>query len=102
RPPAVECPQLVADPAALADEQGAGAAGVDSDLEALARLGVETVPAPAGEPRQQRQVRRARDREQLGRPLDDAERGRSTAAQGLGVGSQPLPARRRRITRYAT
>ena len=40
------------------------------DLEALARLGVELVPAPAAQPRDQREVGGARDGKQLGRALD--------------------------------
>ena len=92
RPPGrpVERGQLGGDHPALADQQRRRRPGVQRDLEALARLGVEPVPPPAREPGHQRQVRRTRDRQQLGRPLDGP---RIAARRALRTGS----ARRHRI-----
>ena len=50
----VERAQLGGDHLALADQQRRGGAGVQRDLEALARLGVELAPVPAGEPGDER------------------------------------------------
>ena len=91
-PPAVEGGQLGGDRAPLADQQRGGGAGVQGDLEALARLGVDRPPVPARDPRDQRQVSRARDRQQLGRPLDQPEDRRPLRAEAGGV-------RRRRARR---
>ena len=58
----VEGGELGRDLAPLADQQRRRGAGVQRDLEALARLRVDLLPAPAGEPGEEREVRGARDR----------------------------------------
>ena len=104
-PPAVELGQLGGDRAPLADQQRGRRAGVQGDLEALARLGVDRLPVPAREPRDQREVGRAGDRQQLGRPLDQPEDRRPLRAEAGGVGGAAhadqagFGVRRRRISR---
>ena len=61
----------------LADQQRRRRAGVQRDLEALAHLGVDRVPVPAGQPGDEDDVGRAGDRQQLRRTLHDAERDRA-------------------------
>ena len=105
RPAAVELAQLLGDHPPLADQQRRRGAGVERHLEALAQLGVDLLPVPAGQPGDEDDVGRAGDRQQLGRALDDAERdraarsgGRSSLARAgrLGVGGlRPRPGRRR-------
>ena len=99
RAPGVEQPELLRDHAALAHQQGAGRPRVERHLEALAGLGVELVPLPAGQPGQQREVSRAGDREQLGRPLNRPQRDRAGGAQAGGVGSHSALPRRRLMSR---
>ena len=79
------------------------------DLRALSELRVRVVPVPAGEPGHKNQVGGTGHRQQLGRPLDQAE-GRGsrrrerqtygpTSGAGSGGGSGSLRVPRRRRTR---
>ena len=77
RPAGVETAQLLGDQAPLPDQERGRRAGMERDLEALADLGIELVPFPAGEPGDEDDVGRARDRQQLGGPLDGSERERA-------------------------
>jgi len=70
----VEGAQLFRDQPPLSDEQRRSATRVQRHLEALADLGVDRLPVPACEPGDEDDVGRAGDRQQLRRPLDDAER----------------------------
>jgi hypothetical protein len=69
----VELAQLVGDHLPLPDQQRGGRARMQRDLEALPYLGVELVPAPAEQPRDEDDVGRAGDWQQLGRSLHDPQ-----------------------------
>ena len=69
-------------PRAQADQQRRRGAGVQRDLECLAQLRVELAVAPSGQPRHERDVARGGDRQQLGRPVQHAQRERLAQRQG--------------------
>ena len=80
---------------------------MERHLEALAQLGVDLVPVPARQPGDEDDVGGARDREQLGRALDDAQRQRAagrepavrSSADELAGSAAGSPPRRRCISR---
>ncbi len=72
-PAQVELADLGADLSAPGDQQGQGRATVQSDLETLAKLGIEFVRIPFQKPRQHRQMGGTRDRQQFGRTLNQPE-----------------------------
>jgi hypothetical protein len=55
------------------DQQRGGGAGMETDLERLAQLGIKPVVVPAGQPGDDLDVGRGGDRQQLGRAVQDAE-----------------------------
>jgi hypothetical protein len=101
----VEVGELAGDRLPLADQQRRRGAGVERDLEALSQLGVLAGALPAGEPGDQRQVGGARDRQQLGRPLNRPQGERLRRGdvpgglQGVEASSATRPLRRRRSSR---
>ena len=107
RPAGVELPQLLGDHSPLADQERRRRARMQDHLEALSRLGIDLVPAPAGKPWSEREVGGAGDWQQLGRALNGAERRRLAGGQSLrrfdfggqagGVGSHLALPRRRRM-----
>ena len=104
---AVERAQLRDDLRAQADEQRRERARVQRDLEALAQLGIERRVRPAQQPRDERDVRRRGDRQQLGGPVQQPERDRVACPQAGGVSARrhrrrarrARPSRRRRPRR---
>ncbi len=80
----VERAKLVGDLAPERDEERQRGPAVKGNLEALARLGVELLPLPSGEEGNERDVSGARNRQELGRPLDQAEQGGALVGDAKG------------------
>ena len=80
----VELAKLVGDLVPQRDEERQSGAAVERHLEALARLGVELLPLPSGKEGNERDVRGARDGQELGRPLDQAEQGCALVGDAKG------------------
>ena len=73
RPAAVELTDLLRDLGPPGQQEGHRSPGVEGYLETLSQLRVDGIPVPAGEARDHRQVGRAGDGQQLGRPLDETQ-----------------------------
>ncbi len=73
QPAEIEPAERVADLVAERDQERRRGSGVERHLEGLAQLRIEPVVLPAEQPRDERDVPRGRDREQLGRAVQGAE-----------------------------
>jgi hypothetical protein len=106
----IEAAKLAHPLATQRDQERRGGARVEGDLEALPGPGLEIVKVPAGEPRDQRDVGGARNRQKLRRPLHAPQDQRPppgeagpcpepSTDQADGVDSASVPALRRLMIR---